>query len=302
MMSSGISPDGMQITNPTLFLESVLQRIPGVKGLTSAPPRFEQGANASYTGILGQTSQDNLKSYQSIPSLKLSRISASGYNNCCFFDSFLTCMSPIYRGLSLQNRQMVFVAFRNWCAVNSDKILEQAPEFVKKLIDLTSVKEEIVNLNIEIDYLTGFIIAWFFGVNCVFISKPRDRNIASKYTWSIVCESSYQSPDCKTIFMINTLPLTAGAAGHYEPLGTLSLNEADQLDESKSKFLFDWTDRDLCKIKTICNEICKPTDFLPEIGDWKLPVCLEGGKSVKRKTKKVRRVRIKVRKTKRARQ
>lgn len=273
---------------PTQFLESILGRIPGLKKvmeLAPQPPRFEMiKQNSSYTGILPQ---GNAKTYQTISSLKLSRVSASGYNNCCFFDSFLSCMSPKYRSLSLQNRQMVFVAFRNWCAVNSEKILEQVPEFIKKLVDVKTIKDEIVNLNIEIDYLTGLVIAWFFGVNCVFITKPRDKNIASKYTWAVVCESAYQSPECSTIFMINTLPLTEGAAGHYEPLGTLSLKEDGRLDEMKSKFLFGWTDRDLCKIKTICNEICKPTDFLPEVGGWNLPPCLEGGSK-----KRTRRVRI----------
>jgi hypothetical protein len=92
------------------------------------------------------------------------------------------------------------------------------------------------------------------------------------------------------------LPLTEGAAGHYEPLGVLSLNGAGQMDETKSKFLFGWVDSDLCKIKTICNEICKPTDFLPEVGGWKFPPCLEGGSK-----KRTRRVRIKVRKSKKTR-
>jgi hypothetical protein len=257
----GFSEDGMSILNPTAFVESILKnnlhrsavfRTPNpptfLPRQTTVPetlvkfPNIEQSYSPIFSGILDEQISENKKSYLQIPNFgSFTRISASGVNNCCWFDSFLTCISPAYRSLSLEQRQSVFPVFRKWCNTRKTKILAEKPSY----LDTFYTDDEFIND-------TGFIIAWYFGVNIIYIKFEESGPV-------IDTTMSIQSPDCQTIFMIHLGGTGAGA--HYEPVGILGLNDNQTLNEATSTFVFDWNNRQICQMQNL------PTT-------WSLPICL----------------------------
>jgi hypothetical protein len=261
----GFSADGIFIENPSLFLQSIVS-IP--KSIN--PPKFEKNTRASL--LIDTRVNSKLVESTNIPGL--SRISSSAENNCCWFDSFLQCMIPAYRSLSIETRIPIFKAFRAWCAKdeNIKKILNEAPSFMNKsgLSDvLIQFKGNVQNLTSEIDWLSGFLIAWYFGVNLIYVNQPY------KGLYALVCETAYQSPNCSSIIM-NLSESSASSAKHYEPIGIISLNNQSMLDELKSRFIFNWKEENtpgsdaLCYLKLFKELVCDKSGF--KIHDsWKYP-------------------------------
>ncbi len=256
----GFSEDRVSIINPVALIETLIRQTGDIKRsgifrINQSPPTFQKyGANlpaniknspgispSTYIQMLSEEADLNDKSYLAIPTVEsFTRISASGNKNICWFDSFLMCMSPSYRSLSLANRPKLISGFRNWCRLRQDKILEQMPSFMPQNF-VNIFKNDLDTLSGPIEAHTGFMIAWYFGVNIIYYIL-NDKGIFI-FNDSII---NYQSPDCKTIFMIHSGGMTGGA--HYEPLGILGLTDDNKYDEKKSTFLFEWTDPRLCKL------------------------------------------------------
>lgn len=269
---TGFSEDGLSILNPTAFIEDILLNKLYKIGLFRKPnsptvlsretnipnnlinfPNIEQTYSPNFSGMLDEQISMNQKTYLQIPNFgSFIRLSANGNNNNCWFDSFLTCMSPKYRSLSLHQRQSILPSFRNWCNKNKTDILSEKPSYIKPFFTDDQFIHDIETPTIEIEMFTGFLIAWYFGVNIIYIKfEPTGPVIDG--TMSI------QSPECKTIFMIHLGGTGAGA--HYEPVGILGLNNNQTLNEATSTFLFDWTDQRICQMPNL------PTT-------WSLPKCL----------------------------
>jgi hypothetical protein len=252
----GFSADGLSIENPTLFLQSIL---PPLKA--SEPPTLQKASNTA--SMLIDPINQNIKFFESTSIPGLSRISSSAYNNCCWFDTFLYCMIPDYRATSITDRIPIFKAFREWCTNHAEKILAEAPSFMNKpgLSDaITQFKTNVGNLKSEIDWLSGFLIAWYFGVNLIYVNQPY------KGIYALVCETAYQSPDCKVILM-NLSQSTASTARHYEPIGNLNFN---------TEFIFDWKEENtpgsnaLCYLKQFKELVCDKSGFKIH-ASWKYP-------------------------------
>jgi hypothetical protein len=267
----GFSEDGLSIINPGVFVENILKNRISRAGLfrisnppifiphqTTVPaelaefPNIENTYSPNYSGMLEETISQNQKSYLKIPSFgSFTRISASGKDNSCWFDSFLCCMSSAYRSISLENRQRIFPIFRRWCFKNSDKILSQKPTILNGFYTNKEFTDELQSSTSEISVLAGFLIAWFFGVNIIYIKMESSGPIIDTLM-------STQSPDCKTIFMSHIGG--SGAGAHYEPVGILGLTADQKLDETTSTFMFDWSDQRICQMQNL------PTT-------WTLPRC-----------------------------
>jgi hypothetical protein len=134
---------------------------------------------------------------------------------------------------------------------------------------LVQFKGNVQNLTSEIDWLSGFLIAWYFGVNLIYVNQPY------KGLYALVCETAYQSPNCSAIIM-NLSESSASSAKHYEPVGIISLNNQSILDESKSRFIFNWKEENtpgsdaLCYLKIFKELVCDKSGF--KIHDsWKYP-------------------------------
>jgi hypothetical protein len=252
----GFSADGTFIENPTALLEATVPGLTGAaRGANAAKssPIFEKIKGTSLANdMLGEKS--NQKTFQDLPGIGLSRVSASAENLNCWFDSFLQCMSPKYRSLDLTGRGKIRVGFRKYLGQENvlNAILAQKPTkhetFTLVFTDFTDekFKKDIRGETVEagrsrtdLDSLSGFLIAWYFGVNLIYLKRN------SEDTLEMVCETAYQSPDCKTIFMCNI------GAYHFEPVGKVVLTDDRKLLEGDggSKFLFSWTDTDLCALK-----------------------------------------------------
>lgn len=243
----GFSEDNKRIVDPVIFLESILVKLPGVAELFTGAaggdeaPTFAEDKRTK--GNLANDDEENQKSYQAIPVLGMMRYSASVEGQCCFFDSFLSSMSPKYRTLSLEHRKPVFKAFRQWCKTNSARILAVKPPMLEGVLELTNDEfiNDMGNYGREIGYISGWLVGWYIGVNVTYIRK----DISGIY--DIVCELSYQSPECKTIIIRQ-------GAGHFEPVGVLGLDAGGEYDEASSKFLFDWSDPRLCSLKVLAGQ------------------------------------------------
>jgi hypothetical protein len=244
--------DGLFIVYPVKYLETILlnrreDRTAGIlrTGNVKSSPIFVQQPTS---GELQEDNTANSKSYLQIPSFgQFTRISASGDKNNCWFDAFLCCMSPKYRMLSLNNRQIVVQGFRNLCRENVGNIAKEMPSILTKKYTPENLAEELTATPPrEISMLAGFAIAWYFGVNIIYI------NIGNA---GAVLDTTLpvQSQDCKTIFI--------GRVGedHYEPVGILVI-ENTKLDETRSAFVFEWIDKTICEIPN------RPAD-------WTLPTC-----------------------------
>lgn len=334
----GWNASGKQINDPVQFLESVLVPIieANVKGdhAPSTYIEFEDIKNNNgavtlhkedYHMILPQTFPDNQKEYQVIPSLGLTRISADGNGNC-FFDSFLTIMSPTYRTLSIEQRRPVMAAFRKWCETNSQSIIQSIP---KKILsekfasysDTTGdkLKAELnrrVNTTInvrqknssgknvivkkpvvideEIDFEVGYLIAWYFGINLVFLATPEHHDMYPDSTnYEALCNTAYQSPSCKVGFI-------AFSGNHFEPLIDAKFTEDGKLNEKDTAFLFQWQDPRLCLVKTVA-ERCLEGPYSDTYKSWTEPGCAAAGGGKRRRHRRAKTRRVKRRRTTRRR-
>lgn len=281
----GFSPDNKRIIDPVAFLESVLEGLDGVKAL------FDRAAAAGVAPIFAEKAQElgnlrngkNSKTFQTIPVMGMVRLSTSTLNNCCFFDSFLTSMSPKYRTLPIENRPTVFNLFRRWCANNTARILAVKPEMANKLSPrvnnaITNANhtnsqfvEDVQNVKKEIETNTGWIIGWYFGVNVIYIYNPPELPIGELPRYNISCQTAYQSPECKTIIIRQ-------GVGHFEPIGILGLTMG-KYNEATSTFLFDWTDKALCALKVFA-DTCDDTNPQTVYKKWEVPVDCEESPSV----------------------
>lgn len=263
----GFADDGLTIDDPVAVVETVVRsgiRQSGQFRVIQTPPTFEKyGTNlpaniintpglspSTYIQMLSEEADRNIKSYLAIPTIEsFTRISASGNKNICWFDSFLMCMSPSYRGLSLKNRPKVVSGFRNWCRLRQDKILAQIPSFISQEF-VNIFKNDLNNQSGPIEAHTGFMIAWYFGVNIIYYILNNEGVFIFNDPFI-----NYQSPDCKTIFMIHS-----EESFHFEPLGILGLTPDNKYNEATSTFLFKWSDDKLCALPG------RPDN-------WTLPVC-----------------------------
>jgi hypothetical protein len=281
----GFSPDNKRIVDPVAFLESVLEGLDGVKVL------FDRAAAAGAAPIFSEKAQElgnlrngkNSKTFQTIPVMGMVRLSTSTVNNCCFFDSFLTSMSPKYRTLPIDNRPTVFNLFRRWCANNTGRILAVKPEMADKLSPtvnnaITNANhtnsqfvEDVQNLKKEIETNTGWIIGWYFGVNVIYIYNPLQLPVGELPRYNISCQTAYQSPECKTVIIRQ-------GVGHFEPIGVLGLTMG-KYNEATSTFLFDWTDKALCALKVFA-DTCDDMNPQTVYKKWEVPVDCEESPSV----------------------
>jgi hypothetical protein len=225
--------------------------------------------------ILDQDDGANVKHYKFISSVGLFRMAASAADNCCWFDSFLQCTSPHFRAMKLDQRLDYVHAFRDWCREHQYEIyyyfVDKNPVY-SLLINDRDFEEEMAKHDEEIETMAGFVIAWYFGYNLVFL--PRDK--ASRNEIAVFCASCNQTLDKKVILMHFT-------GNHFEPVGYIEANVAGQLDEAASMFAFDWSDGRLCGLKAFyekqkASAVCQaaygstiPAD--PSWMEWQLPVC-----------------------------
>jgi hypothetical protein len=305
----GFSADGTFIENPTKLLE---ESVPGLTGaarmaaVTKVAPTFRilEGTSLA-SGMLSETPTE--KTVQELPRINLSRVSASGAALNCWFDSFLQCMSPKYRSLDLARRNDIRVGFRKYLGQEKvlNAILAQKPALMNHpALDFTDAKF-INDIRLEtknakgtiiqkdLDYTSGFLIAWYFGVNLIYLKRlhfPKE----DRYDLDVICETSYQSPDCKTIIMCNI------GGYHFEPVGKVVLTDDSKLLEGEggSKFLFSWEDKELCSLKEFNNTL--QCDLYPK---WSAPtICTVGGRRgrIRRKTRKLTKRTRKTKKSRRA--
>lgn len=280
----GFAEDGLAIIDPVAVIETViktqLKRTTGILRSRKLAPTYEVSKYpTTYTNMLVNDYAKNIKTYLEIPDAKpFVRISTSARKNGCWFDSFLSCMSPTYRSISLDNRDIVASSFRNWCRVKQDKLIEQIPEFIKPFFNVDDFKMNLDAMNKEIDAMTGFMIAWYFGVNIVYIVLDKNGFKIDK--------NAYQSHDCKTIFILNIID-----SNHYEPLGILGLTTDNKYNEETSTFLFEWTDQRLCKLPgrpiTWTHPVC-PAEVVSNADpiDSENSNALVGGRRRNRKTRR----------------
>jgi hypothetical protein len=198
-------------------------------------------APTTVTRNLVQTEKEKL--YQPLEGTGLARVSANGSKNGCWFDAFLTALSNKYRNLSLKSRIEIETLFRQWCAAepNVSAIHAAAPNFLKKAgicPKLDAFKASLGANKKEIDELDGYLIAWYFGVNLIYLK----RDDASKQI-QIVCNTSYQSPDCQCIFVFHT-------GNHFEPCSVVTDGQA----EKDLEYLFDWSDTTLCQLQIVSKQ------------------------------------------------
>ncbi len=274
-----------RIENPTLFLESVLETLPGVKALfDAAATKDERPTFTKVTGELGiDDSTKNQKKYMDMPILNLSRLSSSGDDSHCWFDSFLQCMSPKYRTLSNANRNTVFHEFRLWCRTNKDILYKVSPNKIynseelaqEYLISKAEFMSDLTNTGSFINAMTGFVIAWYFGVNVVYI-YTNSGNL------EISNQSAYQSETCKTIFIYFI-------RNHFEPIGAFNVDSTNKQDETRSKLLFDWTDPRLCAMKVL-STLVPHSYFFRTQREWRYPEVCNDPDSLKAVTTHVRNI------------
>ena len=266
----GVSEDRISILDPVAYTEYTLHNLLrktaiGILRTKNTPIFKKYGAELSpnllrtpglspetYVGMLFEEKDKNFKSYLPIQNTQpFTRISSSTDRNICWFDSFLTCMSPSYRKISLVHRKEIVTQFRNLCKKNKEMILTQIPSFFPKNF-IKIFNDDIDNLNGPIETHTGFLIAWYFGVNIIYYVLNDEGLFIFNDPYI-----NYQSPDCKTIFMTYI-----DESKHYEPLGILGLTSDNKYDEPASTFVFDWSDPRLCA--------------LPGRPDtWTLPICAD---------------------------
>ena len=254
-MSEGFGPREGKIADPVRLVESVFEfegiNIP--KG--SKKPSFVQFDK----DVNKNTVTNNLKKFELLPDIGTSFACVfadiSGGNS--WFDAFLMSMSPKYRNLSVKDRQGVAQGFRKECAKISDLILEQIPDDFFDAFDVDAKKIEGFKSELEgskdINMGFGFFIAWYFGLNLVYLIQPPSGH-------EIISASCYQSEECHAIFMKKHL-------NRFNAVVVLNLDK-EEYDEEESTSVFEWTDKRLCKLKELSTKV--ENDYIDT--SWYFPI------------------------------
>jgi hypothetical protein len=240
-MSEGFGPREGKIADPVRLVESVFEfegiNIP--KG--SKKPSFVQYED----DVNKDTVKHNLKKFELLPDIGTSFacVFTDIREGNSWFDAFLTIISPKYRDLSVQDRSGVAKGFRKECARISDSIMEQIPDnfFDAFNVDAKKFKSEIEGSK-DINMGFGFFIAWYFGLNLVYLEQTPDGH-------EIIAPSCYQSEECHAIFMKTHLD-------RFNSIVVLNLDK-EEYDEEESTSVFEWTDKRLCKLKELSKEVKK---------------------------------------------
>lgn len=275
----GWNASGKQIIDPVKFLESILQPIIDRTAREDTLTPTYEDAESTYTGGLIIEFPESLYQKQMIPSLGFTRVGANGDGNC-WFDSFLFCMSKSYRNLSAMNRIPVTGAFRAWCADHAKQIVTSIPSSVREYLEPESSFTQHLKANgTEIDLLEGIMVAWFFGVNCIYFATPGSYpNKPASKLYEPVCESMFQSPNCKVVCMIFS-------GNHFEPLIDADFTD-ETLNESVSTTVFSWKNPKLCKCIASAMQSCAGFDAgLMSLQPWKVTCAAAGGGKRRRRAK-----------------
>lgn len=252
------------------FVEQILQSIIGSVGQVrslqakSPAPTYTESP-IDFTRYLNENPNTNTKEYQKLDELGegMGSISASGENNNCWFYTFLQCMSPMFRSLSLGVRSGIVREFRSWCVDHIDEIIAGKPPMLAESagidFDDAEFRTVLSNPTMTISNVEGFVLAWFFGVNIIYFIREEGQH-------KLQCDLSYQSPECPTVFMLITGPRYGN---HFESVGLLGFSADSKLNEGASTFVFDWSDKRLCMMKTL-SATC---DSITMDNLWELPNC-----------------------------
>jgi len=267
----GWNASGKKIIDPVAFLESVITPMIKESEKEDELTPIYENTDPTYTGGLVIEFPESLYQYQTIPSFDLTRVAANGDGNC-WFDSFLFCISPLYRKLSALDRIPVTIAFRTWCADHADQIFSSIPSTIIEFLEpKDSFRNDMKAIGTEIDLLEGIMIAWFFGVNCIYFATPGQYpNKRNSDKYEPVCESMFQSPNCKVVCMI-------WSGNHFEPLIHATFT-GESLNESSSKTLFAWNDAKLCKGISAAIQSCGGNEVgMMATQPWKVTCAAAGG-------------------------
>lgn len=274
----GWNTTGKKISDPIAFVESIVEPIiQQTPRLDSRVPTYTQTKNENHSDILSFDATRSVYDYEEIPSFGLTRISADGDSNNCWFDSFLFCMSPSYRALSIMNRKSIRNHFRKWCAENVKTIYESVPSVIRSSVEFSDIDQPLLEVDFknpkkEIDTLEGFMIAWFFGVNCIVFATPgMHPDVSESNEYEPICETMFQSPNCKVICM-------AFSGNHYEPLVRATFSGTSLLEKDTTT-LFSWNDPQLCKPIQKALSRCNQAEFgIMKEYPWKVTCATSGGR------------------------
>jgi hypothetical protein len=250
-MSEGFGPREGKIADPVSLVESVYE-IEDITLPKSNKPTFvqyESDANKN-------TVKNNSKKFELLPDLPgFACVYADIHGGNSWFDAFLMIMSPKYRNLSVQDRHNVAQGFRKECTRISDSILNQIPDefFVAFKVDAKNFKSELGGSK-EINMGFGFFIAWYFGLNLVYLEQIPDGH-------EIVAPSCYQSEECHAIFMKKYLD-------RFNAVVVLNL-DMEIYNEEESTSVFKWADKRLCKLRKLSESVDKNT---PIDTHWEFPI------------------------------
>ena len=301
--------NGNQITDPVKFLNSILQPIiDRTKRVDELTPTYKPSTEEDHPYMLGWDPVKSISDTQSVPSLGLTRIASDANNNNCWFHTFLFCMSSSFRALSAKNRRPIVNVFRSWCANHIKEIYSAFPQKIKSMVEFEDITEKYLRTDLsnskkEIEILEGLVIAWFFGINCIYFATPGMYSALPDSTkYEAICESMIQSPDCKVICIAYT-------GNHYEPLIHAVFDEptvrnkapnktnilTSRLVDTESTTIFSWDDQKLCKaIKVAMESSCSTAEFgIMKEQPWKVTCAAAGGgkrrRSAHRKTRRTKR-------------
>lgn len=229
--------------NPTQFINKVVAAVTpqALKNkntnLNEDSVKYEEDKDTE--GMLVENPGTNTKKYRNGDPYV--RISATANKNMCWFASFLSAVSDTYAMYNLTDQLVITEAFRTYCKQHVDKIKEAFPkQFAESSVykpSFDSLAETLSTTNMELEMLEGFIIAWYFGFNNVFLVVQEDGSVVPDPA------SAYQSEECPVFFLYR---MGLGEAGHYELLG---VRDTQGMPIFVTKF--EWSDKRLCDLKAL---------------------------------------------------
>jgi hypothetical protein len=303
----GWNASGKQITDPVVYLESILKPMIDTSAkVDKLTPTYKEADEEDNPFMLAWNPTKSISDYTYVPSLGLTRIASDADNNNCWFNSFLFCMSPSFRALSAKNRRPVVSTFRAWCHANVKSIINTFPKRIRDMGEYSDYTEQFLQTDFknpqkEIEVVEGLIVAWFFGVNCITFATPGMYSAKpDSANYEPICETMIQSPDCKVICMVYT-------GNHYEPLIHATFDEptlhsensitnattkktikvpveTSRLNESEITTVFSWTDPTLCTcISLVLASDCINAEFgIVKAQPWKVTCAAAGGRRRRR--------------------
>jgi hypothetical protein len=219
-------------------------------------------------GMLVENPDTNTKKYRQ--GATYARLSSTAEGNMCWLASFLTAVSDTYNVHTLKDQITLTRAFRTYCLQHVDEIKAAFPkQMAESSIYSTAVAElkgTLETENKELARLEGFIIAWYFGFNNVFLVVNNEGTEVAPDA-----ATAYQSPECPVVF-IYYMPLSQDDLGHYEVLGIKK--EAATLEFDTH---FEWSDKRLCDLKAtfqLCDKgFLNDPNVASWLCEWELPEC-----------------------------